>query len=241
MKLFENAYVRETLFRTFYILFAFIFCFSISYWKSNTFLTFAVYPYLKLNSFRRLIALDVGELLSLTLRLSTLISSVLVYPFVYIQLGFFLSNAWFESQVADFNKFNLLSSLLFVICFVTCYEVLIPLISMFFVQLDLERHGGLLLLELEPRIANYMTWLYSILFTVANAIPCIVLFTISLFWKLNKKILLLNLVNKRKRIALLSLFLLIFALPVDFSWLVLFFFSFCLVFELLVFCCCWYD
>ena len=241
MKLFKNTYLHETLFRVFYTVIAFIFCFSVSYWKSDTFLTFAVYPYLKLNSFKRLIALDVGELLSLTLHLSTLISLMLVYPFVYIQINLFLRSAWFESQVTDFTRLNLLSGFLFAICFIICYEVFVPLISMFFVQLDLERHNGLLLLELEPRIANYMSWLYSLIFTAANLIPCTIIFTISLMGSLNKKVILLTLINKRKRITFLLLFLLTLTLPVDLNWLVLLFFSSCLVLELLIFCCCWYD
>lgn len=85
MNFLKNSYLDEIIFRLIYICIAFLSCLIICYIKSDVYLTFMTYPYLKLNTFKRLIAINVNELFSLSIYVSTVTSLIFVFPFLIYQ------------------------------------------------------------------------------------------------------------------------------------------------------------
>lgn len=241
MNPFKNYYSQELVIRFFYFCFAFFLCFIVCYWKSNIFLTFFSYPYLKFNGFKRLIALNISELFSLSVYISNTASLFFTYPFFLSQTNYFFGNAWFEEQINDYNKLNKRFCILFLVCFSVCYQILIPTISILLLELDLETHQGLLVLELEPRITNYLEWVFPLLFFLSNLIPGVTLVVFFLLQNLNRKNLLLLLIKKRKLISFIIFMIIFMLVPLDFKPQLLLSSFFILLFESLVFCCCWYS
>nr|YP_010338975.1 SecY-independent transporter protein [Sahlingia subintegra]UNJ19065.1 SecY-independent transporter protein [Sahlingia subintegra] len=241
MNFINNHYLQELFYRICYVFLSLLFCFFICYYKSDIYLTFITYPYLKLNSFKRLIALNIAELFYLSLHISSLVSLLFTYPFVFIQSYLFFCNAWFKTQIEDYKKSNLIFLFLFLLCFYFCYQILVPYISIFFIQFELEKHQGLLLLELEPRITNYVSWILPILFVIANTVPCIFWILFIIVQKSRRKLLLTSLINNRKNVLLFIFVILVLVVPIDFKWQLFLFFIFFFTFEFIIFICCWYK
>lgn len=53
---------KELLYRFFFLIFSFLLCFFVFYYKSEILLTFLTYPFIKINFYKRLIALNFNDL-----------------------------------------------------------------------------------------------------------------------------------------------------------------------------------
>nr|YP_010338965.1 SecY-independent transporter protein [Pseudoerythrocladia kornmannii]UNJ19037.1 SecY-independent transporter protein [Pseudoerythrocladia kornmannii] len=226
--------------RSLYTGFAFLGCFCICYYNSEIFLTSLSYPYLKLNAFKRLIALNVTELFFLSIYIASLFSLLFTYPFIVYQIYLFFCNAWFRTQLKDYLKITFFLGIHFILWSLVCYVFFIPEITSFFLQWELKSSQSILLLDLEPRISTYLDWILPIINSISS-IGSIISFVVLFFLLIpEKKILLLNLIRIRKLVSLVLLSTSLLVIPIEWYQQLLVYILFYLVFEIYIFVCCWF-
>nr|YP_010338838.1 SecY-independent transporter protein [Madagascaria erythrocladioides]UNJ18788.1 SecY-independent transporter protein [Madagascaria erythrocladioides] len=205
----------EFFYRLFYIIISFFMCFFICYVNSNTVITFISYPYLKINLFKRLIALNLSEVFYTSIVTCYFFTLFIWFPFVVYQTGAFFMSAWFKSQIYDFFIVNFYLWVLNLSGLVFCYYLVTPVLCFFFLQWEITKDQALLLLEIEPRITYYIKWVLPLSFLLGNTFSFFFFFffyTIIFF--------------------VLSFF------PLDLSSLIVLSFFFFLFYEIFLFFCC---
>lgn len=141
-----QLYTTELRLRSLFLFFSFCLTIFSLYIYSKEYIFFFVQPL----GLRHFIFTNISEAFQASIELSFGCSILLMIPFLFYQIFCFFCPGFFESERKYYKNILLIFILLSLISLVFSYRILLPLISQFFVNFEIQKLG--INLQLEARI-----------------------------------------------------------------------------------------
>jgi sec-independent protein translocase protein TatC len=231
-------YLLEIKLRLCYLIFSIICTFLISYNFQVEFVYIIGKPFIELQ--QTFIFLELTEAFYTLLRISTIITLLVIIPYIFYHIWSFLIPSFYEIERKKFTDFFLLLLFLFLSEIVFIYYMILPQICDFLISFEITSEiknpalhlKPLISVELTARIESYVKLLvkiFTLILLLFQIPPCICLFY-------SKKILQVStLYSNRKFLSFLSLLLSAFVVPPDIASQFLLAVFFFILFEVLIF------
>nr|YP_009402830.1 SecY-independent transporter protein [Compsopogon caeruleus]ARX96187.1 SecY-independent transporter protein [Compsopogon caeruleus] len=196
---------KEIFYRSLWMILSFFICWFFFYFNSETILIIVSSPILRINFYKRLIALSLQELFYIYWNVAFIFALIFWYPLFIYQISMFLKNAWYKYQLYDFILINCITWICYVGSFVIFLVYIMPSFCLIFIQNELSHFDSVLVLEIETQIQTYINWFFSLYFIFTITV-LIFFFLLKIVLLLNHKITLFYLLRSR----LIYIFIVVF-------------------------------
>ena len=198
--LFQHMY--ELKYRSLYLLLCFILTFFVSYEFATEIIYILIKPLL-INKVEHLIYTNITEAFFTFLNISLMSSLIIIIPFFFYQVYFFLLPGIYiyeRDKLLNILLFNFISIVLSIIL---CYKVLIPIAWSFFLDFDTSTSSEIFKIAFEGKINEYITIVQTL---IISCIICCQL-PLFLFTLLKFKVITVNLLTYFRPMSVILCFL----------------------------------
>ena len=174
-------YLNEIKYRIFYCFFSFLINSFVWFFFIKELLFIIVKPLVSINrnnNFSYFIFTDMLDIFLTYIKIILVLGFVTVFPLILIQLWFFLVAGLYNYEKMFLLKFLIFFFFFLGVIYFFLYTFLIPLIWLFFINLELTNDNSLFGIYYEAHISDYVTFLFDIfyIFFCLIQIPVFIIF-----------------------------------------------------------------